>query len=292
MWREGQSKALGLGITHSAAVNIYVVASEQEALPFDLRHLKVVYRPFELTSFALSLLLVFRTEASYARWEAARSNWMTVITACRNLSGLGRGYSGARGAGRVAAVCRWTAAYAWCLKDHLQPTNDLRARLQPLLSDGEAAFLLDDDVDNRPRLVLCVLTQLVNQAASSPTQRTAMLEAVTRLEGSLTDCERILKTPIPLGYTRQTSRFLIVYLTFLPFALWDVAAWGLVPISAATAFFLLGIDEIGVQIEEPFSIMPLENFCESIEKDVSASKAVHSNAISIIAQPSTSNQPW
>mmetsp|Transcript_14549 Transcript_14549/g.34563 ORF Transcript_14549/g.34563 Transcript_14549/m.34563 type:complete len:288 (+) Transcript_14549:653-1516(+) len=147
MWREGQSKALGLGITHSAAVNIYVVASEQEALPFDLRHLKVVYRPFELTSFALSLLLVFRTEASYARWEAARSNWMTVITACRNLSGLGRGYSGARGAGRVAAVCRWTAAYAWCLKDHLQPTNDLRARLQPLLSDGEAAFLL---VGGRP----------------------------------------------------------------------------------------------------------------------------------------------
>ena len=34
-------------------------------------------------------------------------------------------------------------------------------------------------------------------------------------------CERILRTPIPLSYTRHTARFLMLYLTFLPFALWE-----------------------------------------------------------------------
>ena len=34
--------------------------------------------PFGLTSFALSLLLVFRTNASYARWLDARKTWGKV----------------------------------------------------------------------------------------------------------------------------------------------------------------------------------------------------------------------
>ena len=28
------------------------------------------------------------------------------------------------------------------------------------------------------------------------------------------------------------------------------------------AFFLFGIEEVGIQIEEPFSILPLEAFCD------------------------------
>ena len=28
-------------------------------------------------------------------------------------------------------------------------------------------------------------------------------------------------------------------------------------------FFLLGIEELGVQIEEPFSVLPLESFCDT-----------------------------
>jgi hypothetical protein len=39
-------------------------------------------------------------------------------------------------------------------------------------------------------------------------------------------CERILRTPVPLSYSRHNSRFLIIWLTLLPFTLWDqVGAW-------------------------------------------------------------------
>ncbi len=56
---------------------------------------------------------------------------------------------------------------------------------------------------------------------------------------------------------RHTSRFLVIYVTFMPFTLWSACGWGAVPASVIIAFLLLGIEEIGVQIEEPFGILPL-----------------------------------
>ena len=43
----------------------------------------------------------------------------------------------------------------------------------------------------------------------------------------------------------------------MPFTLWKSSHWAMVPASAIICFLLLGIEEIGVQIEEPFGILPL-----------------------------------
>jgi predicted membrane chloride channel (bestrophin family) len=40
---------------------------------------------------------------------------------------------------------------------------------------------------------------------------------ITALGDALGGCERIFKTPIPLSYTRHTSRVLIIWLAVLPF---------------------------------------------------------------------------
>lgn len=48
-----------------------------------------------------------------------------------------------------------------------------------------------------------------------------------------------------------------MWLSFLPFSLWDACHWVTIPASGVIAFLLLGIEEIGVQIEEPFGILPL-----------------------------------
>ena len=65
----------------------------------------------------------------------------------------------------------------------------------------------------------------------------------------------------------QTSRFLTAFVIVLPFGLYPVLGnswnhWATVPASDFIAFFLLGIEEIGIQIEEPFSILPLEAMCD------------------------------
>jgi len=79
-------------------------------------------------------------------------------------------------------------------------------------------------------------------------------------------CERIFKSPVPLVYTRHTSRFAGVWLALLPLAMWaNDPSWNhlaSIPSAVVVAFFLLGTEELGLQIEEPFGILPMEAFCE------------------------------
>jgi hypothetical protein len=48
---------------------------------------------------------------------------------------------------------------------------------------------------------------------------------------------------------RHTGRFLVLWLTCLPFVIWQELGWFSVPISMIVSFLLFGIEEIGVQIE-------------------------------------------
>ena len=41
--------------------------------------------PLNITAFALSLLLVFRTDSSYARWEEALRTWNEVRSMSKDL---------------------------------------------------------------------------------------------------------------------------------------------------------------------------------------------------------------
>ena len=59
---------------------------------------------------------------------------------------------------------------------------------------------------------------------------------------------------------RHTSRFLVIWLSLMPFTLWKSCHWAIIPVSAIVAFLLLGIEEIGVQIEEPFGILALGQY--------------------------------
>mmetsp|Transcript_4768 Transcript_4768/g.13251 ORF Transcript_4768/g.13251 Transcript_4768/m.13251 type:complete len:393 (-) Transcript_4768:735-1913(-) len=230
-------------------VGLYETASESGVWPIlHLPHLSVIYKPFEITGFALGLLLVFRTDASYSRYQSARHNWKGIITYTREIMRLGGVYGTEETEQKLAT---WTSIYAWCCLFHMTSPDSpiscpLEERLAAILPQRELEAVLDPSIRNRPMFVLAVLTELISQIEDSSVRGT-MLGAVTQLEASLADCERILKTPIPVSYTRHTSRFLISYLTFLPFALWQETSWGLLPISGIVAFFLLGIDEIGVR---------------------------------------------
>lgn len=57
-------------------------------------------------------------------------------------------------------------------------------------------------------------------------------------------------------------------LTPLLRSLWKTMGWMSVPGMALISFFLLGIDEIGIQIEEPFGILPLEGITNTIANNI------------------------
>jgi hypothetical protein len=68
-------------------------------------------------------------------------------------------------------------------------------------------------------------------------------------------------SPPPMPPCSHTHRFLLFYITFLPFAFWPLYQWYTLPISAVVAFLLCGVENIGVQIEEPHRVLPLNHIC-------------------------------
>ena len=94
-------------------------------------------------------------------------------------------------------------------------------------------------------------------------------KAVTIFEDDLGSSERLLTSPVPLFYSRHTARFVSVWLLLLPFALYDpfAASWNhiaMIPATAVLSVFLFGIEELATQLEEPFTILPMQAFCDKI----------------------------
>ncbi len=88
-------------------------------------------------------------------------------------------------------------------------------------------------------------------------------------EDTLGGSERLLSSPVPLFYSRHTARFLGVWLALLPLGLYSQFgnSWNHVMMIPATAFIsvcLFGIEELATQLEEPFTILPMQGFCDKI----------------------------
>ncbi|PRW33726.1 UPF0187 chloroplastic [Chlorella sorokiniana] len=275
-------------MTLSLAVACYNAAAEAGYLPVFPELKLATNAPFGLTSFALSLLLVFRTNSSYGRWDEARKMWGLIVNRSRDFIRQGLGYIPPEQEELQKMLVRWTVAYSRSLMCHLRPGEDLRVELKDTLKPEELEALLAST--HRPNYVVQVLTAIIKTAqlpAAVTNNRDSTgcvpAGAAYRMDENLTvfadvtgGCERILRTPIPLSYTRHTSRFMMIWLTLLPFTLWDSCHWAMLPIAGIVSFLLLGIEEIGVQIEEPFTILPLEVISRTIEGNVWELYRMHS----------------
>jgi putative membrane protein len=70
---------------------------------------------------------------------------------------------------------------------------------------------------------------------------------------------------------RHTSRGLLLWLALLPSGLLGAGCTTLpklLLVVLTTAYIMLGIDEIGIQIEQPFDILPLHALATVLTRDV------------------------
>ena len=232
-------------------------------------------QPFGIAMPALSLLLVFRTNTGYARWNEARTLWGGVVNTCRNVARQSNTFypNDARGDVMRGRMVANTVAYVKALRNFLRgPADDetYRRELEDLANAGYISYNQVDSTmaaKNRPMFCLQAMSANLREVGLRDMDRSRVDTSIAGLVDLTGACERIFKSPVALVYTRHTARFLTAFLLLLPFGLWDTAGkywnhWLTVPETALLAFFLLGIEEIGIQIEEPFSILPLEALCD------------------------------
>lgn len=252
-----------------ALICFYDEAHQSGVMPWWLPGLpRGIPVPLTLSSFALSLLLAYRTGASYNRWREARAFWATVVLTCRDLmrqSVLWMDPQEERG--KVEVMARWLAVFPWAMMCHLRVDDDLRTKLQGRMPTADLDYLAA--TGHAPNTALQILASTMWSSSVPVEKKVRMDRNLTVFADMLGASERILRTPIPLAYTRHTSRFLMVFLFGTPFALYGaIGNLGAIPASMFIAFVLLGIEEIAVQIEEPFSVLPLEAYCLEVSAEM------------------------
>jgi predicted membrane chloride channel (bestrophin family) len=167
---------------------------------------------------------------------------------------------------RACAVIKWTVAFGVLLKLHLREDTKreaLERELGAWLSSAEISMLAASR--HKPNAALQVISRLARAAPQA--ERTQLEVCVAAFSETLGRCERISRVPIPLSYTRHTSRFLIAWLILLPFGCWTAMGWDALLFAPLTAFLLFGVDQIGVDLENPFSVLPLDVLANKLKLD-------------------------
>jgi len=237
---------------------------------------RLVSLPHTLLGSALGLLLVFRTNAAYDRFWEARKQWGLVTSECRTFASHVCTFMNPKQAWPILSLI---IAFPFVTKSYLRSERKMDV-LKDLLCEEEFQAL--SGVVNQPQYVLFRLRQLSHASAAAgltDKEREILLKSASVLGECISACERIYNTPIPLAYSRHTSRFLSIYISTLPMALVSVLRWATMPVMFVVCWALFGILEIGNSIEEPFTavatvegrpLLPLSEVCHTIRKDVHA----------------------
>ena len=215
--------------------------------------------------------VAFRTNQSYARWDTARKNWGMNINHTRDLVRLGNAYydRSAVSPERVEedlnrlALCTW--AFVRSMKRHLSPEwedeEDFKKEMMEKLPEGQAAAVIA--AAHRPNHALQDLSVAIENLPMHFIRKNEIHRAATIFEDNLGSSERLLSSPVPVFYSRWTARFLSVWLLLLPIGLWGPLenSWNhidTIPVTAVLSLFLFGIEELATQLEEPFTILPMQ----------------------------------
>jgi ion channel-forming bestrophin family protein len=225
-----------------------------------------------LIGAVLGLLLVFRTNASYDRFWEGRKLWGGIVNDSRNL-------------GRLAStllredlvllrqLLRWAMVFPWSVRYRLLGWKDIGCDTDDL---PKSDVKLTEQAEHVPLAVARRLTEQIETARQrgllSDIQQSLFDNLIGRLIDAVGACERIHNTPLPFAYMVHLRRALILYLTTMPLAIVKDFGWATIPATLLISYVMLGIEEIGVEIEDPFGTdendLPLKPICENIENNL------------------------
>ncbi|XP_027906070.1 UPF0187 protein At3g61320, chloroplastic [Vigna unguiculata] len=253
----------------AAAIASYNQALILHILPDFLPLLHSSSLPYQLTAPALALLLVFRTEASYARFVEGKKAWTNVIAGTHDF---------ARQAAAILddvdnadfslkhALLQYIIAFPIALKCHVLYGSDIRRDLQDLLEVDDLAVVMNSK--HQPRCIIEFISQSIRLLKLEDSRRNVLESKISCFHEGIGICEQLMGIPIPLSYTRLTSRFLVLWHLTLPIILWDDCHWIVIPATFISAASLFCIEEVGVLIEEPFPMLALDELCQKAQNDI------------------------
>lgn len=229
-----------------------------------------------IPSIVLGLLLVFRTNTAYDRFWEGRKCWGSLVNDVRNLARqiwVAVAEVELEDQANKISALRLLVAFAVATKLHLR-AEPVNSELKELLPPARYFKL---KTMNNPPLEIAFwigdyLQQQYNRHCLNTHQLTAMQDLLNGMVDDLGGCERILKTPMPLAYAIHLKQLVLLYCLLLPFQLVNNLGWWTGAIVALVSFTLFGIEEIGIEIENPFGYdandLPLDAICSTMKRNI------------------------
>ena len=252
--------------------------------------------------------LISTQNASLARLAEARALAGRVGTTCREIAGLLVAYvdEDRSTAPLVQLAARHLCAVPWGIKRVVRGGADaarFAELLGALLPAAEVGPLLAAPLP--PLASVGRLRAIVQHVHGAGRLDRAAHRTIEGRLGALNDvvgaCERLAQSPVPPAYTRHTSRMLLIFLVLVPVGLMDLRlkvqyvasstlfitrgpAWINAARVAATPwsrrgaaapltrivrrYLVVGIEEVGIELEAPFTWCPLQELAARAMADV------------------------
>jgi len=237
--------------------------------------------PFTISSFPLGLLLSNRLNGSSNRYLEGRLIWGDIVNTCRDLMMMSHCWTSTDQFNVFAA---WVSLYPAALQCILRRPEEHDLKVELMRAIGAKSPITEKQIDlcvNRPPGVIApmyILHRLKQQIQSfdlGDPERRAMEMGIGKLVADIGACERLVSTPMPVGFTIHTARFLLFWVGLLPFALQTELGSATVITMVFLAFALLGVEDGGLMLEEPFCVLPLEAIVSKVSTESRKLQAVN-----------------
>ncbi len=225
-----------------------------------------------LLGFAISMLLVFRTNTAYDRWWEGRKLWGSLVNNSRNLAVKLNSILPADDQRSRSFFKKCIPQFAFELKNHLQ--NE-RTRLS--LDEAPHPEIPNFDTSKHiPNQVVMLMMNKINLLHRDEKISGYQLLFLNSELQSFLDicgaCERIKNTPIPYSYSAFIKKFIFFYVVTLPLGFALSLGYITIPIVAFMFYVLASLELIAEEIEEPFgkdeNDLPMARMSENISKNV------------------------
>ncbi|MGK3965187.1 bestrophin family protein [Sorangium sp. So ce118] len=227
---------------------------------------------YEVAGAVIALILAFRTNTSYNRFWEGRTLWGSIVNASRNITRIVSAHAAVEPAvAREFAV--WVVVFVHATRRSLRGQSE-RPEIERLLPAAQLEAL---KAHAHPPLhaaqQLSERLAAFGRAGSLERNMAACAEEeLNVLVNCLGGCERILKTPTPLGYVLLLRRGVALYLATLPLALVNSLGFMTPIVTMMVAYPVLMIEALGEELDDPFghepNDLPLTRVCDTIERNL------------------------
>jgi ion channel-forming bestrophin family protein len=223
-----------------------------------------------LVGFALSLLLVFRTNSAYDRWWEGRKAWGSLVNNSRNLALKLSVLNLSKEEKKMFSTL--ISNYILAAKEHLRGLN-ATDQLNYTVDYNASYFQAANHLPNRiMKAIYSEIQKLLDTNRITNQQILYINEELRSFTDNIGICERIKRTPIPYSYSLYLKKIIFFYVFTMPIGFVREFGYWAMPIVALIFYVFAGIEMLAEEIEDPFGTdandLPTDQLYETIRNNV------------------------